>query len=185
MRRQYHKSSTGSMLGSKRIAVALCAAIAMVLGAMSVGATRHINAPLTEEAGAQGDTSSLLANRSTANDSKPTFTAPLSASYSSQQPLTTTPVVQQAPLLVNLKNPQVDVRLGPVQTLIDKDKIELDLGVPALLPVVPSIDASVTVDPSDVTQPVEGILDNVLPDSQVSTQNDSTKDQSPTEQLTP
>lgn len=35
------KSTAASLIASKRIAVALCAAIAMVLGAMSVGATMH------------------------------------------------------------------------------------------------------------------------------------------------
>src|SRR6266571_3266433 len=43
MRRKFQTSLT-ALTTSKRIAVALCAAIAMILGAMSVGATIHPNA---------------------------------------------------------------------------------------------------------------------------------------------
>lgn len=42
MRRQHKITSTAAnLLASKRIAIAFCAAVAMVLGAMSVGATMH------------------------------------------------------------------------------------------------------------------------------------------------
>jgi hypothetical protein len=59
MRKHLDRSSWGSLFASKRIVVALCAAIAMVLGAMSVGADTQ------KPADAAGDYPLPAANQST------------------------------------------------------------------------------------------------------------------------
>jgi hypothetical protein len=176
------------MFASTRIAVALCAAIAMVLGAMSVGATRHGDAPLADvPVGATGTT---LANETSTSGSEANSPSnlPLGATYTVQQTLTTIGTPNQPQLLVNPRSPQIDVSLGPIKSLIseDKIKIDLDLPVPALVPLVTPIpvDASVSTDTSGVTEPPAGTTDAAPPQLQQTAQDTGDTSQQ-SEQLVP
>jgi hypothetical protein len=185
MRRQYHKTSASNLYASKRIAVALCAAIAMVLGAMSVGATRHLNSPLDGDVTTEDNNNPLLANRTTGSDSTTPNSTPLNGSFMSQQPLTVTPVSKPTPLLVNPKSQQLDVRLGPIQTLVDKEKLELELNVQQVIPVVPTVDASVTINVPETTGTVTDTISNIVQDSPLATQDTSSPNPPANEQPTP
>lgn len=137
MRRQHHKPES-SIFASTRIAVALCAAIAMILGAMSVGAARDEDPVLVETPVAT--VAPILSNRSVINSpeaSDGTNTLPLNVSYAAQTPLATNRPIPQQVLLVNPKRPRIDVSLGPIKKLMaeEKLKIELDVPVPALVPL--------------------------------------------------
>jgi len=185
MRRQYHKTSASNLYASKRIAVALCAAIAMVLGAMSVGATRHLDSPLDGDVTAEDHNNPLLANRTSETDSTTPNSTPLSGSFMSQQPLAVAPIAKSSPLLINPKGSQLDVRLGPIQSLVNQEKLEFELTVPQVIPVVPTIDASVTVNVPDTSQTVSETISDILQDAPLAAQDNTSSDQSPPSPITP
>lgn len=179
MRRQHPRTTTSdNMFASKRIAVALCAAIAMVLGAMSVGATRDSGSSMADDTSSQDASSPLLANRSGSEDSLPVSNTPLSSNLQRQQTLVPAVItVKQPPILIRPKKPQLDIRLSPIQSLVEKDKIQLNLDTPALAPLSNSSTASITDAPETTEETSGSTSDNTQPTGQT--------DPETTEEITP
>lgn len=148
-----------NVLTSKRIAVAFCAAIAMVLGAMSVGATMHIYGSGPEPAQQGGTPISNVVSPTTFqgvdlnNANKP---APVQTKKTPQEILT--PILvsppkssdgkKQKPTLVKPDiNSQTALTIGPVNVSADvsDDGLQVDT----------SLTPSVTVQIPDILQPSE------------------------------
>jgi hypothetical protein len=144
------------------MAVSLCAAIAMVLGAMSVGATIPFgSSPESTEAQPSGQRSSITPEdiRARAQLANPALLP--SNSLTRQQVLTPNSLKKSPPLLLNPSRPQIDVSLGPINTLINNDKIQLKVNVPVLTPLIPAPEPVVEIpDPVPV---VEEVIEEPVP----------------------
>lgn len=162
MRYKKHRyQSQSGLLASKRITVALCAAIAMVLGAMSVGATMHINTPLEQLTGAnQADTSSYSNSSNTGQAPNAKRTIP-DYTYPSQQLLTAAAVPTaptQQPVLnkkgTSKAKPLANVNLGPLNALVESKQIKLDVKLPVETPIIPpTTTVTVPLPLPEVTEP--------------------------------
>ena len=144
MRRyQSRRPTPTSIFASKRIAVALCAAIAMFLGAMSVGATIQLGVPHDGAISpAPGQSSALITDKTRAITPEATVVLPNNA-YSDRQSLMPAVVQNSPPLLINPAKPQIDVSFGPLNTLVRDDSIQLKIDPPVLTPSIVSVDTPV------------------------------------------
>jgi hypothetical protein len=168
MRRQHKTNTAANLLASKRIAVAFCAAVAMVLGAMSVGATLHSYPGNDNPDGVpQGAVATVPTHANTAlimsgssGQSSPNATQIITESKNLPQEHLLTPILIAAPkksnrrftpLLVipNIVS-QTSLTLGPlsISANVSNDTVQLNT----------SLTSSVNVQ-------VPTSLPNILPDS--------------------
>lgn len=162
MRYKKHRyQSQSGLLASKRITVALCAAIAMVLGAMSVGATMHINTPLEQLTGANQSDTSSYSNSSNTGQAPSTKRSIPDYTYPSQQLLTAAAVPTaptQQPVLhkkgTSKSKPLANVNLGPLTALVESKQIKLDVKLPVETPIIPpTTTVTVPLPLPEVTEP--------------------------------
>lgn len=196
--RRHHKLTTtaANLLASKRIAIAFCAAVAMVLGAMSVGATMHFypNTPSTDDM----PTSSAVSDLGTTQHANTTNVTSGSATNNSVSPTIITeskglqiqnkltPILvsppknqkdkKDSPLLVvpNIVS-QTSLTLGPLSVSADLSNDSVQLNTTLTPPVTVSVPTTLqNILPSNNTSNTSGGTSNTGSTSPTGTSTDAT-----------
>lgn len=180
MRNFQHRPPPTSVFTSKHFVVALCAAIAMVLGVMSVGtnAPSDYEEPVVTAPNSVANRAGTLIQDSTGNNqyqaeaTKPL--APLyfnhqtpvplnSGSSSSSLPLANSPS-KNLEIKLNLKPSEASVSIPSAVLLLEPDDPELNTTVPASVPTAaePSLQNASTLTEDVLFQATEPKSENIL-----------------------
>jgi len=178
MRKSHHRPPPTSLLASTRFVVALCAAIAMVLGAMSVGGNSPVDHPPQTPSPLANNTGMLVQSglpgeqeENSGRDDRATPSNPIKNAYANRQ----------VPIIFNTQPPasgQIELPITPSAAKTLEVKLKLKPVETAItVPVPPLLEVETTV----TTQPPETLLE--LKESGTSQQN--TNDTSTEPETTP
>lgn len=170
MRKHQQRSVLSGIIASKRIAVALCAAIAMVLGAMSVGATFHLdNSPEPQSSSGQSSVSALVEGGTSVPIDRQTQPA-LPTTLATQPTLTPGNLQAAPPILVKPLKSKVDLNLGPVKASANEKGLELTIDITAPLHI------PIGLDPIGITEEPKGETGTAEPTTEPDTSEPASTD---------
>lgn len=166
MGRFHARSTILGIVTSKRIAVASCAAIAMVLGAMSVGASYKSGAPSSTTSQTLNPPLSAVEEipKNTSDANKNTA-APIQKEFQEQHTMSTSILVvdnTKPPLLTSptTKLTPLQLNLGNINASVTPQNIDLNVSTP----ITGSVDVDVPVpDPTPILDDVSNVVDQTVP----------------------
>lgn len=152
------KSTAASLIASKRIAVAICAAVAMVLGAMSVGATMHTYPTSTTPTNAPQPQAPPHANTTALPEDTPVPVTPAPPKPITQPKIQTQKVIK--PLLLESKDDDEEEHQSLLQLQVSPS--QASLGVGSLLDITATKGENTIQTPlAPVLQPVTNTVNTI------------------------